>query len=196
MVGRVQGRTTRGVTRWQRREWRILLASHETASSSASSAYRFAGAAMLRSLWLTGTESTLQAGRHVGRCATASPAETCKNNRDRGAARGLGEATAMRWTLEDRCRKRCGEGGTGALRPFSRHAARTFLRVADCSVGVLHGEAQRESLVDEIDEPIADKADTGRARCSRHGWCEGHTRVLRGSYHCTPSSSGVDVVGS
>jgi hypothetical protein len=84
----------------------------------------------------------------------------------------------MRRTLEDRCPKLCGEGGTGALRPFSRHAARTFLCVADGSVGVLHGEAQRESLLDQTDAPTG-AADTGRVRCSRHGgWCEGHTIAL------------------
>ncbi len=61
---------------------RRIRVSPETASSSASSAYRFAGAAMLRN-GLNGTESTLQARR----CATAWLAETRKYNRDRGAAR-------------------------------------------------------------------------------------------------------------
>ncbi len=72
---------------------RCIRVSHDAASSSASSAYRFAGAAMLRN-GLNGNERTLQARR----CAKAWLAETCKYNRDRGAARsdtrGLEGATA------------------------------------------------------------------------------------------------------
>ena len=52
-----------------------------------------------------------------------------------------------------------GCSGTGALRPFLRHMAGKLPCAADCSVGVLHGEAQRESLLDERDEPTADAAD-------------------------------------